>query len=410
MAKSPLLPVAEALDRILAGVTPTNAEIVPITAARGRTLAENVASTRTQPPFATSAMDGYAVRADDLREPGKPLILLGESAAGRRFHGPVGQGECVRIFTGAPLPEGADTILIQENAHVSNGLVIATQAEPRGRFVRSAGLDFKTGDVLLTAGTRLGARELGLVAAMNHACISVRRKPRVGILATGDELVLPGEIPGPDQIVASNNLAVAAAVEVAGGEALLLGIAADTFDSLEGSIRAAREAGVDLLVTIGGASVGEHDLVQSALRHEGMDLGFWRIAMRPGKPLLFGALGQMRILGLPGNPVSSIVCSLIFVQPLIRALLGDGAAGRDLSSEAVLGRDLGANDDRQDYLRVRIEGDAAGLPVVVPHERQDSSMLSTLSASHALLIRPPFAPAAAAGSRCRIVMLDRLDT
>lgn len=409
MAKSPLLPVAEALARILHGVTPTNAEIVPITACRGRTLAENLVSTRTQPPFATSAMDGYAVRANDITTPGKALKLLGESAAGKRFHGKVGAGECVRIFTGAPMPEGADTILIQENATVSNGLVTATQAEPMGRFVRSAGLDFKTGDVLLSAGTRLGARELGLAAAMNRAQISVRRKPRVAILATGDELVLPGEIPGPDQIVASNNLAVAAAIEAAGGEAVLLGIAADTLESLETSIHAARTAEADVLVTIGGASVGEHDLVQSALKHEGMDLGFWRIAMRPGKPLLFGALGPMRILGLPGNPVSSIVCSLIFVRPLVRALLGDPHAADDLTEAAILGADLNENDERQDYLRVRIISDSNGLPVVVPHLRQDSSMLSTLSASDALLIRPPFAPPACAGAPCRIVRLDRLD-
>jgi len=409
MAGSPLLPVAEALRRILDRAAPTNAEIVPITAARGRTLATSLASTRTQPPFPTSAMDGYAVRADDLTDPRKPLTLLGESAAGKGFSGTVEAGTCVRIFTGAPLPPGADTILIQENANVANGLVTATQAEPKGRFVRPAGLDFKTGDVLLEAGTRLGARELGLAAAMNHASLSVRRRPRIAILATGDELVLPGKIPGPDQIVASNNIAVAAAAEAAGGEAVLLGIATDTLASLENSIRAARACGTDVLVTIGGASVGDHDLVQSALVREGMDLGFWRIAMRPGKPLLFGSLGPMRILGLPGNPVSSIVCALIFLQPLIRALLGDPCAAADISEPARLGVALGPNDERQDYVRVRLGSGADGLPVATPHQRQDSSMLSTLAASDALLIRPPYAPVAAAGDLCRILRLDRLD-
>lgn len=409
VAGAPLLPVDDALRRILAAADLTDAERIPLTEARGRTLALPLSATRNQPPFATSAMDGYAVRASDVSRPGARLKLIGMTAAGHGFAGAVGIGETVRIFTGAPLPEGADTILIQENATRDGDTVVALQAEPRGRFVRGAGLDFRLGQTLLPAGTRLGARELGLAAAMNHGSVPVRKRPRVAILATGDELVQPGETPGPDQIVASNHIAVAAAVETAGGEPLLLPIARDSFASLETAILAARNAQADLLITIGGASVGDHDLVQSALTKEGMDLGFWRIAMRPGKPLMFGRLGTMLMLGLPGNPVSSIVCSLIFVQPLLRAMLGDPEAGRDPSRPAILGAEMRENDERLDYVRARITGEDNGLPVVVPHSRQDSSMLSTLAASDCLLIRERHAPPAAAGDPCRIVPLTHLD-
>ena len=408
MARAPLLPVSDALARILKDVTPTTLEMVPINACRNRVLAENLMARRTQPPFATSAMDGYAVRAADL-DPGKALKLVGASAAGHRFAGGMSAGEAVRIFTGAPMPEGADTILIQENAHVSNDLVMPTQTEPQGRFVRAAGLDFVEGDILLAAGTQLGARELGLAAAMNHSVVPVRRKPRIAILATGDELVLPGQTPGPDQIVASNNLAIAAAVEAAGGEAVMLGIATDNMSSLYNSIAEARSLNTDVLITIGGASVGDHDLVQAALVNEGMELAFWRIAMRPGKPLLHGSLGAMRIVGLPGNPVSSIVCSLIFIQPLVRALLGDPLAGADRSVPAIAGEDLAANDERQDYLRAKIVRYDNGLPVAVAHRRQDSSMLSTLAASDALLIRAPHAPVLSKGAACAILPLALLD-
>ena len=404
-----LLPVGDALARILADVPPMPAETVPIAEARGRTLAADCAARRTQPPFPTTAMDGYAVRGADVATAGARLRLIGESAAGHGFAGRIGPGEAVRIFTGAPLPEGADTILIQEHARAEGGAIVTTEAAATGLFVRRAGLDFAEGQVLLAAGRRLGATELGLAAAMNHAALAVRRRPRVGILATGDELVMPGETPGPDQIVASNNLAVAAAVEAAGGEAVMLGIAADTFGALEASIADARAHAVDILVTIGGASVGDHDLVQSALAREGMTLGFWRIAMRPGKPLMFGTLGGMRLLGLPGNPVSSIVCALIFLRPLIRAMLGQPDAGADETRPARLGAAMKANDERQDYVRARITGEDGGVPVVAPHARQDSSMLSTLAASDALIIRAPHAPDAAAGMPCRILPLNLLD-
>ena len=404
-----MLPVAEALARILASATVLDVQDVPLLAASGRTLARDLASTRSQPPFATSSMDGYAVRGADVAEAGAQLRQIGTSAAGHSFSGTVGPGQTVRIFTGAPLPQGADTIVMQEHTSVSGDVVTVQHAVAQGRYIRTAGLDFRTGEILLRAGTRLGAREIALAAAMNHPHVPVHRKPRVAILATGDELVLPGGAPAADQIIASNNFAVAAAVESAGGEAHLLPIATDDFASLEASIAAARALKADLLVTIGGASVGDHDLVQSALVKEGMTLGFWRIAMRPGKPLMFGKLGNMLMLGLPGNPVSSIVCSLMFVQPLIRALSGDGEAGRDPAVPAVLGQDMPANDERQDYVRARISGMQDGVPVVIAHQRQDSSMLSTLAASDALLIRAIHAPSARAGETCRIIPLSRLD-
>ncbi|MGY2049181.1 molybdopterin molybdotransferase MoeA [Methylobacterium sp. JK268] len=404
---SPLLPVAEALGRILAGAVPLPAETVPVGRAAGRTLAQEVRALRTQPPFATSAMDGYAVRSADLAGAPVTLRLVGTSAAGHGFRGPVGPGEAARIFTGAPMPEGADTIVIQEDAEPGEGTVRLLVANPPGRHLRGSGLDFRQGDLLLAAGTRLDGQRLALAAAGGHPTLPVRRRPRVAILATGDELVRPGEPAAWDQIVASNGLALAALAEEAGAVAIDLGIAGDRFADLEAAIARAREDGADLLLTLGGASVGDHDLVQSALVRQGLDLGFWRVAIRPGKPLMHGRLGPMAVLGLPGNPVSSVVCGLVFVRPLIRALLGDPRAGEDRSEPALLGDDLPANDARQDYMRARLDTTGDGPPRVHPAPRQDSSMLSVLATAEALLIRPPHAPAARAGDPCRILRLDR---
>lgn len=400
-----LTPVPVALRALLDSVPgPTPAETLPLSQCAGRVLAETVAALRTQPPFANSAMDGYAARAADL-EVGRKLKVVGEAAAGRGFAGSVGPGEAVRIFTGAPIPDGADAVLIQEHAEGVGGPVIrVTEPAGQGRFVRPAGLDFKTGEVLLEAGRRLDSAALGLAAAAGHPALSVRRKPLVAILATGDELVLPGEPVGPDQIVASNSFALAALVEQAGGAVLDLGIARDNHPDLAGRIAAAREAGADVLVTLGGASVGEHDLVQAALTAQGMELGFWKIAMRPGKPMMMGRLGAMVALGLPGNPVSSIVCGHLFAMPLVEALLGIADPERDRSEPAILAADLPANDERQDYLRATFEtiGDERR---VRPFARQDSSMLANLSRAEALLIRPAFAEAAKAGDPCRVIRL-----
>lgn len=407
MANAPLLPVTDALNRILATAErPLEAQSVALPDALDRRLAADLAARRTQPPCAVSAMDGYALRAADIASVPARLKVVGVSAAGRGYAGSVGPGEAVRIFTGAPMPNGADTILIQEDAKAEDGFVTALASEPLGRYVRRAGLDFAAGDVLLRAGRRMGPAELALAAAMNHATLSVVRRPRVAILATGDELVPPGAEPGPDQIVASNNFAVGAYARKAGAQVIDLGIAADDFGALEAAIRRAHELEADVLVTLGGASVGDHDLVQTALTREGMELGFWRIAMRPGKPFMHGRIGDMRILGLPGNPVSAIVCAALFLVPLVRALSGDSSAGADVTRPAILGADLPGNDQRQDYLRATLTGLEEGKPVVTAFTRQDSSMLGILARAHALIVRPPHAPAAKAGDPCRYIPLD----
>ncbi|SFG26184.1 gephyrin-like molybdotransferase Glp [Methylobacterium gossipiicola] len=402
------IPVAEALARILAGFPgPVAPETVAIAEAAGRTLAEAVRATRTQPPFPASAMDGYAVRAADIATCPATLRIVGTSAAGHGFTGRLEAGEAVRIFTGAPVPDGSDAILIQENAEAEDGRVVARESVAAGRFVRPSGLDFRAGDTLLHPGETLDARRTALAAAAGHARLTVRRRPRVAILATGDELVAPGEPARWDQIVASNALAVAALAREAGAETLDLGIVGDTLEALEEALTRAVAARADILVTLGGASVGDHDLVQSALTRQGLELGFWRVALRPGKPLMHGRLGATTVIGLPGNPVSSIVCGLLFVVPAIRALLGDPRAGEDRSEPATLGQDMPANDGRQDYLRARLDTAPDRLPIVHPENRQDSSMLSVLGQAEALLIRAPHAPAAAAGAPCRILRLDR---
>lgn len=399
-----LLPVSEALARLLEGTAPLAAEVVPIRAAAGRVLAAPLPARRMQPPFPASAMDGYAVRATDIADIPAPLAVIGEAAAGHAFAGTVGPGQAVRIFTGAPVPDGADTILIQEDATPLDATHIeAREATAAGRHIRAAGLDFASGDELLEAGRVLDAAALSLAAAANNPELSVVRRPRVAILATGDELVSPGETPGPDQIIASNNYGIAALVIESGGEPIDLGIAHDTLDDITRAVDTAVSAGADILVTLGGVSVGDHDLVRKALNDRGMSLDFWKIALRPGKPLMYGRLGNLRVLGLPGNPVSSIVCGHLFLKPLVGAL-----AGRTIVHdvrEARLGADMKENDQRQDYVRAMVASDGEGNLVATPFQVQDSSMLSVLARADALLIRPPFAPAAAAGSACRILML-----
>jgi molybdopterin molybdotransferase len=397
-----MIPVAEARARILSAFGPLAAETVALSAAHGRTLAADLRARLTQPPAPVSAMDGYAVRAADIAAAPVDLKLVGSAPAGRPFAGTVGPGECVRIFTGALLPEGADTILIQENADADGTRVRARQAEPRGRWVRPAGLDFKEGDLALTAGTPLDARHVGLAAATNHAWLDVRRRPRVAILSTGDEIVLPGGTPAPSQIVSSNGPALAAFVAAAGGEPVLLPIAPDDAQALQAIAEGAR--GCDLLVTTGGASVGDHDLVRSALGANGLVLDFWQIAMRPGKPLMFGRYGDVKLIGLPGNPVSSLVCATLFVGPAIATMLGRASVGPDVS-RAVLGRDLPANDRREEYMRARLSTRDDGAAVATPFDKQDSSMVALLAKADALAIRPANAPAAKAGEPVDIIPL-----
>jgi molybdopterin molybdotransferase len=406
MSRDMLLSVAEARARILADVSGERPiETVKLAQAAGRTLAEDLIARRTQPPMAVSAMDGYAVRAADLAHLPIRLRQIGESAAGHGFLGCVGPGETVRIFTGAPVPAGADAILIQEDAQADDGFIAPARSVSQGRFIRPKGLDFAEGETLLLAGTRLGPSQMALAAAMNHAEIKVARAPRVAILATGDELAAPGGAIGADQIVASNSFAIAALVEEAGGAPLDLGIARDEFAAIAAGIRAARDAKADVLVTLGGASVGDHDLIKPALAREGMKLNFWRIAMRPGKPLIHGGLGPMAILGLPGNPVSAIVGGILFLRPLVRALLGDPEAQSARSEPAVLGRAIHANDGREDYLRASLAPHESGMATAIPFETQDSSLLRQLAQADCLVIRAPHAPAGKAGDPCQIIKL-----
>lgn len=311
----------------------------------------------------------------------------------------------MRIFTGAPVPHGADAILIQEDARAEAGSIEALRGVAAGQHIRPEGLDFGAGEVLLRAGTRLGPAAVALAAAMNHAELPVARRPKVGILAAGDELAPPGTALGPNQIVASNGFAIAALVEEAGGEPLDFGLAGDDLDALEIGIGAAIAAGCDVLATTGGASVGDHDLIRPALEKAGMALNFWRIAMRPGAPLLHGRIGGTAVLGLPGNPVSAVVGGLLFLVPLVRALCGDPHAGRDRSEAAVLGAALRANDRREDYLRATLAAGRDGVPVATPFAAQDLSLLSVLAKAQCLVIRPPHAPAAETGERCRILRL-----
>jgi molybdopterin molybdotransferase len=399
-----LMPVADALAAVLAGAEPLPEEMVALDAAHHRVLARDTAALRTQPPDAMSAMDGYAVRAADAAQVGARLKVIGEVAAGRPFDSRIGPGEAARIFTGGVIPDGADAVVIQEDARAEGDRITISEAAVPGRHIRCAGIDFREGEVLLGRGTRLSDRDLSLAASMNYPELPVRRRPKVALLATGDELVMPGETPGPGQIVYSNGYALRALARAEGAETIDLGIAADTLEATTAGIRRARESGADILITTGGASVGDHDLVKRSLEAEGVAMAFWRIAMRPGKPMMHGRLGAMRVIGLPGNPVSSYVCGVLFLVPLIRQLSGRSDI-HPAQETAVLGRDLGANDVREDYLRARLEVRADGALVATPVDQQDSSLLANLSVAKALVIRPPFAPAAAAGSPCAILRL-----
>jgi molybdopterin molybdotransferase len=399
-----LMPVADALAAVLSGAEPLAEEMVALDAAYHRVLARDLAARRTQPPLAMSAMDGYALRAADASHVAARLKVIGEVAAGRPFERAVGPGEAVRIFTGGVIPQGADAVVIQEDTVADGSTITATEPAASGRHIRPAGVDFNKGDILLAQGRRLADRDLSLAAGMNYPELPVRRKPKVAILATGDELVMPGATPGPGQIVYSNGYALRALARAEGAETVDLGIAADTVDATTDGIRRARDARADILITTGGASVGDHDLVKRSLEAEGVAIAFWRIAMRPGKPMMHGRSGAMRVIGLPGNPVSAYVCAFLFLVPLIRALSGR-ASIHHVREAALLGRDVVANDEREDYLRARLEERADGALVATPVNHQDSSLLGNLAAARALVIRAPFAPAAGAGLPCDILRL-----
>ena len=395
-----MISVEEALSRLLAPLERLPLEQVSIVDSIGRVLAEDLAARRTQPPFAVSAMDGYAVRAEDLAAVPVELRIVAEVPAGAGFGGHVGPGEAARIFTGAPMPAGTDTIVIQEDTEREGDRVRVLEGTARGRYVRREGLDFGEGDVLLRAGRRLTARDIGLAAAMNRPWLFVHRRPRVGILSTGDEIVMPGDPIGPHQIVSSNSLALAAFVTACGGIPVSVGNAPDDPAALRQVAAATR--GVDLLVTTGGASVGEHDLVRDVLGADGLELDFWQIAMRPGKPLMVGRYRGTPMVGLPGNPVSTLVCALLFLRPALDRLSG-AASAEEAAPTARLGTALPKNDRRQDYLRSKLARAADGTLEAFPFEVQDSSMMRLLSEADCLVVRPPQAPAIAAGATVPIV-------
>lgn len=398
-----LLPVDEALARILDGVTPLGSESVGLLAAADRVLGEDVTARLTQPPFDASAMDGYAVRAADVAMVPAELRVIGESNAGGPFDGTVGAGEAARIFTGGSVPRGADAVVIQENTDRKGDTLSVREATKAGAHIRKAGGDFRQGDVLLRAGRLLDASAITLAAAGGHAQLKVRRAPRIAILATGDELVEPGTQLGPGQIVSSNPYGLAALVTRFGAQPKLLGIAADTREDLEAKLATATDA--DVLVTIGGASVGDRDLVKPALEARGMALDFWKVAVRPGKPMLFGRLGDMRVLGLPGNPLSCLIAARIFLVPLIFRMLGRTDAPLP-ESMALLAHDMEANGPRQHYMRGTLASGGSGLPRVTALTSQDAAHMSALAAADVLIVRPPNAPATRAGELVLVLPLD----
>lgn len=396
-----LLSVEDALEKVVAGIAPLPAEDVALLAADGRHLAEGLTATRTQPPFDASAMDGFALRKEDAAI-GKTLRVIGQSAAGHGFAGHVGPGETVRIFTGAPMPAGADLIVIQENTRHTPDEMTIIDGDLQTNHIRPAGNDFHQGAELIPAGARLGPRALTLAAAMGHATVKAVRKPHVAIIATGDELVLPGKTPSPDQIVCANPYGIAPMLERAGATVTFTGIAADTVDSLTDHFDRAADA--DLMITIGGASVGDHDLVGPALNARGIELDFWKIALRPGKPLMFARNGRQRILGLPGNPVSSLVCARVFARPVLDAFLGHATPQMQLSP-ARLTAPLPANGPRKHFMRARATF-TNGEREVTPVASQDSSLLATLFSADTLIVRACHAPAAAPGDSVLCLDLD----
>jgi molybdopterin molybdotransferase len=399
-----MISVEEARERILAALQPTPGEVVALADAWGRVTATPVIARLTQPPADVSAMDGYGLRAADGTL-GATLKVIGSAPAGHPYAGSVGPGQAIRIFTGSVVPQGADGILLQEDATATGTEVRVNEAVTTGRHIRRAGQDFAAGDTVIQAGRRITARDVGLAAAANHPWLTLHRRPRVAILATGDEIAMPGEPIPPGGIVSSNSHALAALVRAAGGEPVVLPVAQDTREAVAAVADAVH--GVDMLVTTGGASVGDHDLVIEGLKTRGLELDFWQIAMRPGKPLLFGRLGPVPVLGLPGNPVSALVCSILFLLPALSRLSGLPAAPPPVS-QAIAGAALRANDHRADHLRATVSTDSQGHIVATPFPVQDSAMLRRMALANALILRPPHAPALPEGAEVPVIRLDSL--
>ena len=404
--KPTLLSVSKARQRILDALEPTSSTTIPLSQALGRFLAEDISARLTLPPHDVSAMDGYAVRATDVATCPAELTRVGESAAGHPWPGHLEPGKAVRIFTGGYVPDGADTIVIQENVDAAqesdNTPITVRQGAAKGRFIRPAGLDISAGDMALAKGTCLSARSIGLATAAGATSATVSAPPRIGILSTGDELVAAGETPGPGQIISSNAAFLTAFVKGYGAEPVDLGIIKDQPGAVYDAVTAAEN--LHLVVTTGGASVGSHDHIASDLAAGALD--FWKIAMRPGKPLIWGKIGDTPLLGLPGNPVSTAVCALVFLAPAI-CKLGGGTPQHYVFS-APLTTDMPENDQRQDYIRATLTTDANGQIQISPAPRQDSSMMATLAHANAFIVRPPFDPSKAAGDRVDVLPMPRL--
>ena len=397
-----LLPVEEALTRILDGVKPLAMETIKLNQARGRVLAQSIKARRDQPPFAASAMDGYAVRFADVAVLPATLKLAGTSAAGHAYKGTLKPGQAIRILTGAPLPKGADTIVIQENTTRLAGVILVNEATPFAKNIRKRGLDFAKGNLLVAKGTQLSARDVGLLAAGNNPTVLTYRKPKVVLFTTGDELVLPGQHPRADQIISSNSHALEAMAKHFGADVVNLGIIKDNLKLTVSAIR--KGLGADVLLTTGGASVGDHDYVQEAFKACGVKIGFWKIALRPGKPFMYGRKGKTHVMGLPGNPVSALVTAQIFLRPLMNVM--QGLPGSETPAFAKLSTALPANDARQDYMRATLELASDGSRQVSAYTAQDSSMQRLLQSSQALIIRPPNAPSAEIGELVPVLLLD----
>ncbi|MFG6582847.1 gephyrin-like molybdotransferase Glp [Sulfitobacter sp. 1A12779] len=390
-----MISVEAALEAVLNLVAPLETDEVALRAAHGRVLSQPVRAQRSQPPFAASSMDGYALRRAEV-EPDAMFKVVGEAAAGHSYAGKLRAGQAVRIFTGAPVPEGADFVVIQEDVTRRGDLITLGHSIDDKNNIRPAGGDFTEGEDL-TAPRVLRPADVALLAAMNVAQVPVTRKPIIAILATGDELVQPGESPGPDQISASNSYGLAAMFEEAGAEVRMLPIAGDTTASLKQAFALAR--GADLIVTIGGASVGDHDLIAPVAAELGMEQSFYKVAMRPGKPLMAAKIGDAAMIGLPGNPVSAMVCGAIFVLPMLRRMLGLTEVHAAMH-EAPLGHEIGPNGPRAHYMRAHLRDGA-----LHPDDRQDSSLLSVLAQADALMIRPPNEPARKAGDLQKYILI-----
>jgi molybdopterin molybdotransferase len=400
-----MISVEEALTRIVGAMNLLPSEVISLGDCDGRVLAEDVEARLTQPPFDISAMDGYAVHGADVGAALTTLTQIGEVAAGGAFETDIPRGSCVRIFTGGRVPDSVDTVIMQENVEAKDDQITILKAATPRQNVRDAGTDFRAGEVTLHTGKRLNARDISLLAAMNVPSVAVARKPKVAILATGDELVRPGDPLGPNQIVGSNSYGLAAFVRKWGGEPVDIGIAKDTEEDL---LRiAGGTKGCDFLVTLGGASVGDHDLIQKVLAKDGLEVEFWKIAMKPGKPLIFGSYGAMPMIGLPGNPVSALVCAFLYLKPALLAMQGlKGAKTVNVLQSAILAQDLKANGPRQDHMRARIEPNSDGEAVAHPFSQQDSSQLLNFANADCLIVRPPNAVAASKGERVQIIRLD----